>query len=249
MTQPPERHPPRDARPPQESDEDLFDFDEPSHGAAKPASERPRGLDDSLERVGKAAKEVASTLESKTASVARPVAAAKSVAPIVAPTQGIVHHRLRPTPLLIGLLAVLVAFQLGAMFVSWRSLRAVETVILDLGHEVADSTKSLKESIDGQAAATDATNVFGALPEGYRTLELAKERIDRGEFGRARRALHGLLAVVDRIEDPARQDVEARASALIAQSYGAEALVAQARAERADRDKAEEGGAAAEGGR
>lgn len=224
----PDPLPPRDARPPQESDEDLFDFDEPFHGAAA-GVDGPRALDDTLKRVGHAAKDVAATIETRP-STARPVVPAKTVVPVAAPTQGIVHHRLKPTPLLSGLIAALVLFHLVAMFVSWRSLRAVETVILDLGKEVVDSTTSLREKIEGEAAAAaDAPSLFGALPEGYRTLELAQERIARGEFARARRTLNGLLAVIDRVEDPARKDVEARASVLIAESYSAEARVQQAR--------------------
>jgi hypothetical protein len=58
-----------------------------------------------------------------------------------------------------------------------------------------------------------------AKPEGLRTLELARARLDRGEWERARTMLYSQLAVIDGISEPARSDIEARADFLIAESF------------------------------
>jgi hypothetical protein len=220
MSQPPDPSMPRDQQPPLESDEDLFNFDELVLDSRKATEEMRKELDEALSQVDHLAQDVLAAIET-----------APPQAPAVAPPPAVVQHRIEPTPLLSALLAALVVFHLGAAFVSWRSLRSVEDVILDLGHEVVDSTTSLRTSLESEVSAGDAgaPALFGALPEGYRTLELAQQRIERGEHARARRTLNGLLAIVDRIDDPARKDVEARAAFLIAESYRVEALAAHAR--------------------
>jgi hypothetical protein len=55
------------------------------------------------------------------------------------------------------------------------------------------------------------------------TLELAAQEIQAGEMLSARKRLHRLLAMVDRVEPELRADVEARARYLIADSYSEQA--------------------------
>ena len=237
---------PRATPAPQESSEDLFDFDELAGASAKVAAEMKKDLDQALSHVEAAAGDVAKAVASAPAKPAAPapaparVTAPPPMPPVeapAAPASSHVLHRLQPTPALIGMLAAVAAINLALVFVAWSSIRSVENTILDLGHEVVDTSRSLRQGALGEVSAQEATDatIFGALPEGYRTLELARQRIDRGEFARARRTLFGLLAIIDRIEPPARGDVEARAQILIADSYRVEA----AQAERAPSESSE----------
>ena len=74
-----------------------------------------------------------------------------------------------------------------------------------------------------------------AKPEGYRTLELARARLDRGEWERARAMLFSQLAVIDGISEPARSDIEARADFMIAESYRLQAAALRAASEGQDK--------------
>jgi len=56
------------------------------------------------------------------------------------------------------------------------------------------------------------------------TLERARERIARGEYASARQGVYGLLAIIDRLDDPRRSALEADCQFLIAQSLHLEAL-------------------------
>jgi hypothetical protein len=82
-----------------------------------------------------------------------------------------------------------------------------------------------------ELAARASEPVFGALPEGFRSLDIARDMITRGEHVRARRLLHGLLAVMDRVQQPARAEIEARAAFLIADSFRLEAETLAAKGE------------------
>lgn len=65
-------------------------------------------------------------------------------------------------------------------------------------------------------------------PEGalhaHPTLDEAREQISRGEYATARQRVYGLLAIIDRLEDPRRSALEADCQFLIAQSLHLEAL-------------------------
>jgi len=59
---------------------------------------------------------------------------------------------------------------------------------------------------------------------------MAREEIQAGEYADARRRLSRLLAVADRIEAEAREDIEAQASFLIASTYEKQAEAAREKA-------------------
>jgi hypothetical protein len=203
--------------PPQETDEDLFNFVELSQSAPKPA----------LPASAPAAKDSApSTLAQVDAPKAEAPAVAASAAPgtpqlVLAPA----GNRFSMTPLAAGLFGALIAANVALMLFAWNSVSATRDLVLDVAHDVREASADLREeSSQRSAAAAKASQpAFGALPEGYRTLELARERIAQGEHARARRMLYGLLAVIDRIEPPAREELEAQAGFLIADSYRIEA--------------------------
>ena len=56
------------------------------------------------------------------------------------------------------------------------------------------------------------------------TLDEARSQIARGEYAAARQRVYGLLAIIDRLEDPRRSALEADCQYLIAQSLHLEAL-------------------------
>ncbi len=230
---------------PVETDEDLFNFDE-LLGASKQKAALNSELDDVLAAVEGAKVEVAKDIPapastpvsapvnavapgpSKPTPSANPVASRTETAPQAsAPASAgtVVHQKLSMSPLAALLLGGIVLVNVTLMLFAWNSVQSVKRLVLDVTHDVADTTSELRaeSARRNQRVALDSEPVFGALPEGYRTLEVARERIQRGEHARARRMLYGLLAVIDRIEAPARSEVEAQAGFLIADSFAIEA--------------------------
>jgi len=129
------------------------------------------------------------------------------------------------SPLAAALLAGIVMVNVTLIVVAWTSVQSVKQLVLDVTHDMVDTTSELRAESTrrNERTAFETEPVFGALPEGFRTLEVAKQRMERGEHERARRMLYGLLSVIDRIEQPARSEVEAQAGFLIADSYRIEA--------------------------
>lgn len=239
---------------PEETDEDLFNFDE-LLSASKPKESLPKDLEDVLAEVESAKVEVARDVAAAEAASAaqprpapqsevKPVAAQPAAAPRVVPPPikhiearpavvaapapapaTVVHQKLSMSPLAGLLLGAVVLANVTLMVVAWTSVQSVKQLVLDVTHDVADTTSELRSESTrrSELTALESEPVFGALPEGYRTMEIAKERMKRGEHARARRMLFGLLAVVDRIEQPARSEVEAQAGFLIADSFRLEA--------------------------
>ncbi len=201
--------------PPPETDEDLFNFVELAQSAPKPA----------LPATAPSAKDSApSTLAQVDSPKTEPAPATSPTGTpqvVLAPA----GTRFSMTPLAAGLFGALIAANVALMLFAWNSVSATRDLVLDVAHDVREASADLREeSSQRSAAAAKASQpAFGALPEGYRTLELARERIAQGEHARARRMLYGLLAVIDRIEPPAREELEAQAGFLIADSYRIEA--------------------------
>ncbi|MBI5362988.1 MAG: hypothetical protein HZA53_07395 [Planctomycetes bacterium] len=65
------------------------------------------------------------------------------------------------------------------------------------------------------------------------TLELARQELQTGEVLSARKRLHRLLALADRMDPELKSDVEARARFLVAESYRAQAATKEKRQEEA----------------
>ncbi|MBM3991430.1 MAG: hypothetical protein FJ298_10555 [Planctomycetes bacterium] len=200
--------------PPPETDDDLFNFVEIRQTTApKPALPKS---------------DPAAVAPSTLAHVDAPAAVAPSAAPLApqaAPTARAERERFSMSPLATALFAAVLVANVALMAFAWNSVNATRDLVLDVAHDVREASADLRnESNQRSAAAARASEpAFGALPEGYRTLELARERVAQGEHVRARRMLHGLLAVIDRVELPAREEIEARAGFLIADSYRLEA--------------------------
>lgn len=248
---------------PAETDEDLFNFDEllgatkPKPALSAELDEALAAVEGAKVEIAKdipaAASAPASTAatsapaasaatapQTAAASASKPGAApvartdAKTPAPTAPTVAGtVVHQRLSMSPIAAVMLGAIVLANVTLMLFAWNSVQSVKQLVLDVTHDVADTTSELRAESTrrNERVALDSEPVFGALPEGYRTLEVARERIQRGEHARARRMLYGLLAVIDRIEPPARGEVEAQAGFLIADSFAieADALAPEAR--------------------
>ena len=200
--------------PPPETDEDLFNFVE-IHQQTAPKPALP-------------ASAPSAAAPSTLAHVDAPAAPAPSAVPSVpqaTPAPSSERARFSMSPLATALFAAVLIANVALMAFAWNSVNATRNLVLDVAHDVREASADLRnESNQRTAAAARASEpAFGALPEGFRTLELARERIAQGEHVRARRMLHGLLAVIDRVEPPAREELEAQAGFLIADSYRLEA--------------------------
>lgn len=137
----------------------------------------------------------------------------------------------------------------GAFFLLWQSNRSFRHGIEGMRDELivmvremrlgASETRAALPAVHdpvGHApvqrepsATVDATKLASAPPiEPFEktTLTLAEDEIRTGEYASARRRLHRLLAMADRIDEALRAHVETRASYLLADSYR---LQAQAR--------------------
>lgn len=198
--------------------------------SAKPA-EQPAASAEAAKSTAKAAAAPAVTTPSPAAPTpaAKPAQKAAAVASADgaagAPTQTVIHQKLSMSPLAAALLAGIVLVNVTLIVVAWTSVQSVKQLVLDVTHDMVDTTSELRAESTrrNERTAFETEPVFGALPEGFRTLEVAKQRMERGEHERARRMLFGLLSVIDRIEQPARSEVEAQAGFLIADSYRIEA--------------------------
>lgn len=97
---------------------------------------------------------------------------------------------------------------------------------------VAPDTALGAEAHERDAHAAPPNTSAARLPEPERVgtvadhpaLDEARRQISHGEYGAARQRVYGLLAIIDRLEDPRRSALEADCQFLIAQSLHLEAL-------------------------
>ncbi|MCK6445924.1 MAG: hypothetical protein L6Q99_05975 [Planctomycetes bacterium] len=133
---------------------------------------------------------------------------------------------LRASPLLLVGLAVFALANLGLIGLTWKSMATLQQ---SLGARAAAGPSHADEpsSRDGASHAGGHVDEFEthipaqleARPEGEETLESAHAAIERGDYERARQLLWGLLAVADRWPPERRDDLEARATLLIAEAF------------------------------
>lgn len=133
---------------------------------------------------------------------------------------------LRASPLLLVGLAVFAIANLALIGLTWKSMATLQQ---SLGARAADGPSHADEpsSRGGESHAgghvddseTHIPVELEARPEGEETLETARAAIERGDYERARQLLWGLLAVADRWTPDRRDDLEARATLLIAEAF------------------------------
>lgn len=131
-----------------------------------------------------------------------------------------------------GLLMAMVAANITFAVVSLWSVSSIKGALTGLGENLVESVEHLRTFVAAPSphvdAATEAAPSTPVVPEGQRTLALARERLARRDWKRARTLAYDVLAVIDTIDQPARDDVEAQANLLIAESYAREAADAAA---------------------
>lgn len=214
-----------------DEDEDLFDFDD--LGGGDLGSDEPSadaGIEDELAaELDAAISQIGDDLGNKRAPkqpapapVSTPSAEATTepAAPARTPVSALASPR---TQLVIAAMVVVNLLLVG---LSWRSQSSTNALIARLDEEAAEAPAG----DDAPTAATTTTRTradrdlpLEIRPEGYETLEEASRAMERGEYQLAREMLYGLLAVIDRVEDSARYDVEARASFMIGDTFRFEA--------------------------
>jgi hypothetical protein len=98
------------------------------------------------------------------------------------------------------------------------------------GVEPQAPTEPSEHSGEAQAAPVHEPAVRLPDPEtldvshAHPTLDQARKEIENGEYAAARQRVYGLLAIIDRLEDPRREALEADCQFLVAQSLHLEAL-------------------------
>jgi hypothetical protein len=170
---------------------------------------------------------------------AKPAAIAKEArAGEAKPTQSIAPERaqadLAPpqiSPLMIAVLGAVGAVNLLIVGLVWSSMSAIRTSFDELHTRAAMQVDALRAPAQSSAPVHKATiaSALDRRPEGEETLERARRAIERGDFEGARRTLYELLSIVDRWPDELRDDLEARASFMLGDTYrlAADALAAK----------------------
>jgi len=213
-------------------DDDLFSFDDLIRDSAD--GDLAKNLGAELDRA------LEDTTQNAPAPVAPTTAAVRPTAPVAAapvtpvgPTDptgptgpGSPAAGPQPRPSLPSrlrlVIAVMIVLNLILVGVSWRSESSTRRLIEDLTETRAPRTASTTTAAASHVDTRELP-IAGPRAEGYETIDEAGRAIARGEFRAAREMLFSLLTIIDRVEEPARYDVEARAAFLIADAYRLEA--------------------------
>jgi len=223
-------------------DEDLFDF-----GGAGQESE-PVVSDENLEEIfasfrDEVAKE--ELLPAASAPAARPAPAPRVEAETPRPVEPAraprAETQLHAAPPLAGALPVpapraarfsrgLVAIALAVTVLN--SGLAVVMLRGDARRHDVRATGDEQASVPREPAPERRASADGSLPDpesvpgshDHPTLDEARAELARGDHAAARRRVYGLLAIVDRLEEPRKSELEAECQYLVAQSLHLEAL-------------------------
>jgi len=124
-----------------------------------------------------------------------------------------------------------------AIAVSVTVLNASMAVVLLRGRGEHDEVRAVASHVEEQPApiaeplhelpSPDATAALHDHP----ALTTAREELARGEYAAARQRVYALLAVIDRLEDPRREELEGECKFLVAQTLHLEALARLGRTE------------------
>jgi hypothetical protein len=149
---------------------------------------------------------------------------------------------LRPSPLVLAGVALLVLINVFGLVFLWRTTQAFQSGVQAMNEQFAESLRRQTEAPAGPDTSADPAHSSassGRHAAGDRTqapareafelsaLHMAREEIQAGEYAAARRRLSRLLAVADRIEAGQRGEIEAQAAFLIAGTYRKQAEAAR----------------------
>lgn len=143
---------------------------------------------------------------------------------------------LRASPLLLVGLVVFALANLALIGLTWKSMATLQQ---SLGARAADGPGRVEQpsnqgygTYDTQPGGHAAKRIPAQLDprsEGDETLEIARASLERGDYEGARRLLWGLLSVADRWPLERRDDLEARAMFMIAETFRRQADARAAR--------------------
>lgn len=147
-----------------------------------------------------------------TAASPRERAARPTAVPIPVPARG------RPGLLL---LAAVGLPNLIAVALLWKSLGDVAHRLDSVGDRFSETAEVLREETARRVDSilTWRSPGVSTEPEALAVLEQAERELEAGGFEHARERLYSLLAVIDRIDPALRDDAEARARFLVAESW------------------------------
>jgi hypothetical protein len=202
--------------------DDLFQFDERAGAAASaapsaPATE-PAPADASLRAMGLVDDTLADGPELD--------------GPIQRPAWGPWGRRAPLPPVVVPLLLVVAIANMALVGLTWKSLGREERPSASAEHTTEGPAQGTGEpethpaqgERHGEALGRGLPHLSASRDEAWAALDDAERTLAAGEFVAARRALYGLLTVLDRGELAERPDIEARAGFLIAESYRLQAL-------------------------
>lgn len=128
----------------------------------------------------------------------------------------------------IAFLSVGVALLLANMFGVWATwtnnksmVQEVEATRIDIAATIARAQRELG---DEYARLENATRPATAAALGTASFASVEERLDIGDFAAARRLLYAKLALLDRLPPAQRNEVEARALFMLAETDRAQAI-------------------------
>jgi len=217
--------------------DDLFDFDELIKGAEETVDALTAELDEALAEVEPVPPPPSSAAPPAPVPQPAPVRPAPEISllgfrerfepirqaiPVEDPDDGRAPGRTRLPmgPVLIAL-AVLGLANLSLVGLTWKSLDTTRELVASAGRPRVSEPSSLPSAASRPRDSIDfpKATLGGPDPEGRAALEAAERSLAAGELLTARRSAYALLAVIDHIPRAEREDVEARASFLVAETY------------------------------
>lgn len=121
-----------------------------------------------------------------------------------------------------GALAVL---NLLAVLVAWQGQQSNNSKLNEVRDELSEVARDVRDDVERQVQniqrATTPLVVPAGLPAG--SFERIDEALVRRDFAAARRMLYQALSLADALDDAAREDLEAQASFLLADTFRLEA--------------------------
>lgn len=130
-------------------------------------------------------------------------------------------------------IAFLLYFPLA--FITWRSVDTMRSSVREMGDRLAVTADEVLRSRAPNGDSVESPTIPSALgtkSEGEESLEKAELALTRGDFEGARQRLYALLAVVDRLPEKSRADIEARASYMLGETFRLQADATVDKAER-----------------
>jgi len=130
-----------------------------------------------------------------------------------------------------GAVVVLLAMTLlnvSIALVTFSSASGMRADLEAASREMSEAALEIRDRVDEQADAVKQqfSPVVAPTLDDNPTFDRAEAEIQVGEYGQARRRIYALLAVIDRQPSSLREELEARASFLLARSYHLEAVAA-----------------------